>query len=883
MTPVPVPPAAADLPVAGVLDDVRAALADAGSVVVVAPPGSGKTTLVPLALLGESWLGDGRIVVTEPRRLAARAAAQRMAELLGEPVGRTVGYSVRQERRTSASTRIEVVTEGLLVRRLQADPSLDGIGAVLADEVHERSVDLDLALAMALDARDGLRDDLRLGAMSATIDPTPIAAWLGAPRSGDAAGPAPVVTAEGRTYPVEVRHVGRPRPGGDRGRAAVDAAVDATIAALGEIDGGVLVFLPGEAEIRRVVERLAGRVTSSVDVVALYGALGADDQDRALAPSPAGRRKVVVASAIAESSLTVPGIAAVVDAGLARRPRHDPGSGLSRLETVPVSAASADQRAGRAGRLGPGLALRLWDPTDRLRPLDEPEILSADLAGLALEVAAWGTTPDELRWLDPPPAAALAVAGELLVALGAIDDRGRCTADGHAMVALGAHPRIAHLLVRAAAAGHTGEAADLAAVLSENDLVAAPAGDRSADLGIRLDVLGGRRPPPGHETRRAAVARARRQARAWTGRLGGPGSGSGPGTGRRGQRKDAADVVDVGRLLVWAYPDRVARRRPTGAGGPSGAGDDPGGEARYLLANGRGARLRPRDPLAGEEWLVVASLDGGGDGRADGRIHLAAATSAEVVVDELGDRVLEADVVRWDEQSGEVVAQRQRSLGAIVLRASPLDTPPPELLASALADAVRSRGLDLLGRSDAARDLATRVGFLHGIDPSWPDLTDDALVADVDDWLPRHLGTARRVRDLGRVDLRNVMAERVGWQRLAEVDRLAPTHVELPTGRRAALRYEEDRVVLSVRLQEMLGASAGPTVAGGRVPVTLELLSPARRPIQVTTDLAGFWAGSYAQVRAEMRGRYPKHPWPEDPANATPTTRTKRAEGRRTP
>lgn len=803
-----------DLPVRDVLPSLVDQLGHAGTAVLEAPPGAGKTTLVPLALREAAWR-TGSIVVLEPRRIAARAAAARMAALLGEPVGRTVGFSTRDERRVSAATEVEVVTEGILVRRLQRDPTLEGVGVVVLDEFHERAIPADLALAFALECRGMVRDDLRVLVMSATLEGGRVADLL-----AEEGTPAPVVTSHGRIHPVETVHEPVPRDadiGETTGMAVRRALADAM--------GDLLVFLPGQREIHRAANVLRGL---DAEVVPLYGALPPKEQQRALAPVT-GRRRIVLATDIAESSLTVPGVRTVVDAGWARRPRFDPNTGMSRLHTVRVSRASADQRRGRAAREGPGRCVRLWPDTEALVEQSPPSIAEEDLAPTALEVAAWGTPVDELALLDQPPAATWDAAVELLRGLDGLDVDGRLTDHGRAMAALPVHPRLAHMALRAAPEEQR-LAAELAALLAERDVLVG--GD--ADIERRVKALRGQRVGA---VRAPTLKRVRQDADRLHTRLG----------GGKGAPLDAA-----GRLLASAYPDRIAKRRAR-------RGD-------FVMAGGRGASLPESDPLAGEELLAVADVD---RGSTVARIYLAAGLDATDVEPLVGVRAH----VAWED--GDVVARRQRVLGALVLSDSPLADPDPEAVREALVEGVRRTGLHLLPWRKTVQGLRDRLGHLHraAADDGWPPMDDEALLDTLEDWLAPFLTTARRRADLGKVDLAAALMSRVPYQLHSRVDELAPTHVTVPTGSRIRVDYAGARPVLAVRLQEMFGATKTPTVAGE--PVLLHLLSPAQRPVQVTDDLAGFWAGSYAQVRAEMRGRYPKHPWPENPAEATPTRRAK--------
>ncbi|MCP5371485.1 MAG: ATP-dependent helicase HrpB [Hyphomicrobiales bacterium] len=834
LSPAGGPPRA--LPIQAVLPDLCRALDAAPAAVVAAAPGAGKTTGVPLALLGRPWMDGRRLVVLEPRRLAARAAARRMAALLDEEVGGTVGYRTRLESRIGPGTRIEVVTEGVLARRVQADPELAGVGAVLFDEFHERSAQADLALALCLDVQRALRPDLRLVVMSATLDTAAVAGLLGG---------APVIECPVPSFPVETRYLDGPRPALRDLEPAVAAAVRR---AHGETAGGILVFLPGEREIRRVEALLAeAGLGPDTDVEPLYGALPPARQDAAIAPAPAGRRKVVLATAIAETSLTIADITVVVDGGFMRGPRFDPRTGLTRLETLRVTRDSADQRRGRAGRVAAGTCVRLWSEAEHrtLQPHRGAEILEADLAPLALDLALWGVRDAaDLSWLDPPPAAALTQARDLLADLGALDGAGAVTGHGRAMAGLALHPRLAHMVLRGRDLGLGGLACDLAALLGEGEILARPPGARTAELASRLEALHAK----GAAGVRAGVrARARTLAQRWRRHLG---LGVAPG-----------DPRDAGRLVALAYPDRVARRRP-------------GGPARYVMANGRGAALDDADPLAGEPFLAVAQVDGAAG---DGRVFLAAPLARDDLEDLFADRIVDAERVVWDPRAEAVQANRRRLLGRLVLAETPLDPPPADAVTAAVCDGIRRLGLEALPWT---RDLIAwrhRVAFAadHDPDGGWPDLSDGALLDGLEDWLGPFLAGVGRRAQFARIDLAAALRGRLAWDRRRRLDDLAPAEVTVPSGARRTVDYGETPPVLAVKLQEMFGQEDTPRVAGGRVALALHLLSPAGRPLQVTRDLAGFWRTGYASVRAEMRGRYPKHPWPEDPMSATPTARTK--------
>ncbi|WP_114391730.1 ATP-dependent helicase HrpB [Oleisolibacter albus] len=820
------------LPIESVLPPLLAALSASPNAVLQAPPGAGKTTRVPLALLDQPWVGDGRIIMLEPRRLAARGAARRMAQMLGEEVGGTVGYRVRLDSRVSARTRIEVVTEGIFLRQLQADPALEGVAAVLFDEFHERSLDADLSLAFCRQSQTLLREDLRLLVMSATLDGEPVAALL---------GDAPILTSEGRSYPVETRWA--EPPAGER----LEEWTARTIRrALGEEAGSLLVFLPGGGEIRRVERTLAeAALPAHVLVTPLYGDLALEAQDAAIRPAPPGQRKVVLATSIAETSLTIDGIRVVIDAGQSRLARFDPRSGMGRLETVRVSRASADQRRGRAGRLEPGVCIRLWsEAADRaLQPFTPAEILRADLAPLALELANWGVTDAaELPWLDPPPDAALAQARALLTELGALDAAGRITPHGRRMAGLGLHPRLAHLVLVGAARGKARLACRIAALLGERDLLRGPG--RDADLRTRLELLQDRGGERGVD--RGALHQVREAARQLERQLKAP-----PGNG---------DHEDAGALLALAYPDRIGQRRPGQAG-------------QFRLSNGKGASLDPVDPLATAEFLAVADLDGQGG---SARIFLAAPLTLAELEEDFADQIQGRDSVQWDGREGLVLARRQRRLAALVLEDRPLPNPPVELVLPALLAGIREMGLRCLPWTPALEAWRLRVGFLRRHDERWPDVSDAGLLSTLEDWLAPYLTGVTRRSHLERVDLHAALTGLLDWSRQQELDRLAPTHLTVPTGSRIPIDYASDEPVLAVRLQEMFGQAQTPTVLGGRVPVLLHLLSPAHRPVQVTRDLVSFWASGYREVKKDLAGRYPRHYWPDDPLVAEPTARAKR-------
>ncbi len=836
------------LPVEPVLPDLRRALADTGVAVLQAPPGAGKTTLVPLALLDESWLAGRKILLLEPRRLAARAAARRMAELLGTQLGGTVGYRIRRDSTVGPGTRIEVVTEGILTRMIQDDPSLDPIGLVVFDEFHERSIHADLGLALTLESRAVLRPGLRVLVMSATLESGSVSALL---------GNAPVITSEGRSHPVETRYLPR------RPDTRVEAAVASTVRrALAEDRGDVLVFLPGQGEIRRVAELLADPpLGPTVSVLSLYGNLSQAEQDAAIRPSPPGRRKVVLSTSIAETSLTIEGVQVVIDSGLARVPRFSPGSGMTRLTTVRVSRGAADQRRGRAGRTGPGICYRLWARAEdhQLLPHDTPEILEADLTPLALELAVAGvSSPAELKWLDPPPAAALAEAGALLRQLGALDGHGRVTPHGRRMSGLGTHPRLSHLLVRGAELGAPALSADLAALIEERDFLGGHSGPADADLQLRLELLGARDLPGMHHNwtvDRGRVERVRAESRAWRATL------REASTGVRSTATAKDDPPSPGLLLALAYPDRVGRRRTGQAG-------------RFLLRNGQGVAT-DSPALLHTDFIVAAQLDGA---RRESRVWLAAPVTEGEVLALFGDQVESEEVVEWNDQIGALTAARRTRLGAIVLSEKPLKDPDPRLVLAALGEWMARAGLGVLIWSEDSRAVRDRLAFVRRLlGPPWPDVSDPALLANLEPWLGPDLVGVRRRGDLERIDPGRALLGLLGWEERQALDHLAPTHLTVPTGSRLRVDYSDPQApVLAVRLQEVFGLTETPRVGGGRVPVTMHLLSPARRPVQVTQDLAGFWRTSYFDVRKELRGRYPKHYWPDDPLVAEPRRGTKK-------
>jgi ATP-dependent helicase HrpB len=850
-----------DLPIHAVLPDLLAALRAGSSAVLVAPPGAGKTTAVAPPLLGEPWC-TGEILLLSPRRLAARAAAERMAQLAGEPVGRTFGYATRLDTKRSAATRVTVLTEGIFRNRIQADPELAGISAVLFDEVHERSLDSDFGLALALDAQGALRPDLRLVAMSATLDGERFGRLMG----GEDHQATPLIESAGRSFPIAYRHLGR-----DATQRIEDAVAAACRQALAEeAEGGILAFLPGVAEIERTAERL-DRLAPNVVLHRLHGSLDPAEQRAAIGPSLPGTRKLVLATSIAETSLTLDGVRIVVDSGLARRPRYDRAAGVTRLSTERVSQAAATQRAGRAGRQAPGVVYRLWEAaaTAGLPPYDPPEILEADLSALLLDCGIWGVAdPAELRWLDPPPAPAVAEARMRLGALGAIDGDGRPTAHGKAIAALPLPPRLAHMLVAAAPLGLTTVAAEVAVLLSERGL-----GGDSTDLSQRRQRWRGER------GKRADAARG--LARRWAQLAPLPErEGLGGGLAIRPSRGEAAlhrappptpqpppfqgGGVE-GLCVALAYPDRIARRR------------DASGET-WASVGGRGFKLDPLSPLAREEWLAVAETQG----IAAGARILSAAPIDRAAIEQLyGDRIQDVRAVRFDPATGGVTATRERRLGALRLGGGPDDRPDPAAIAAALLAGVRAGGVALLPWPEGTARLRERAAFARRFDETLPDLADAALIESLDHWLPPLIEGRRRLDAIPPGDLANALQGLLGWDKGRTVDRLAPDRLSTPAGSSHPIDYAADGgPTVELRPQALFGLATHPTVGDGRVPLILSLTSPAGRPIQTTRDLPGFWAGSWTAVAKEMRGRYPRHPWPDDPAAADPTLRTKKASQR---
>ncbi|KWT72031.1 ATP-dependent helicase HrpB [Hyphomicrobium sulfonivorans] len=820
---------AAALPIDTVLGELRAALVARNAAVLIAPPGAGKTTRVPLALMDEAWLAGRKILVLEPRRIAARGAAERMAHTLGEAVGQRVGLRTRLMTKVSAQTRIEVVTEGIFTRMILDDPELHGVGAVLFDEFHERSLDADLGLALALDCQSALREDLRIVPMSATLDGGRVAQML---------GDAPAIVSEGRAYPVETRYVGR-----DANVRIEDRMTDAVLRALREERGSILAFLPGQGEIRRVEERLRERIIdTSVILAPLYGAMDVRAQDLALEPAADGTRKVVLATSIAETSITIEGVRIVIDSGLARVPRFEPDVGVTRLETMRTSRASADQRRGRAGRTEPGVCYRLWDEaqTQSLPAFAEPEIRSADLASLLLDCAEWGANdPRALRWLDTPSQAAIDAAREELQALAALDGEGRITPGGRALRSLPLPPRLARMIIAAAEQGCAQDAADIAAVMVERGL-----GGNDVDLDIRLENFRRDRGRRATDMRKLAAGWARAAEK----RVGSQGG------------ENSTENLSTARLLALAYPDRLGKAR--------------GARGQFLLANGRGAVMDALHPLARSSFIVAAELSGAA---AATRILLCAGADEADVLASAEGRVHEAVEVDFDPASSALRARHVRRLDAIVLASEPRAIEHGADTACAFAEALGRYGIERLPWSKPQQQLRERLAFLRSTgDDSWPDLSTDTLTAGVADWLAPFLNGKSRLADIGADDLGAALDALLPWNVRRRIDDEAPTHFEAPTGNRHAIDYgAAGGPALHIRVQELFGLKQHPALANGKLPLTLHLLSPAHRPIQITRDLPGFWRGSWAAVKAEMKGRYPRHPWPDDPASALPTARAK--------
>ncbi len=826
-----------DFPITGLLPQILAALVAHPRLVLEAPPGAGKTTQVPLALLAASWRGDGKLLMLEPRRVAARAAAGFMAQQLGEAVGETVGYRIRFENKVSARTRIEVVTEGILTRMIQDDPTLDCVAAILFDEFHERHLAGDLGLALALDVQAQLRPDLRIVVMSATLDGERLANFLDAPRLSSA----------GRSYSVPVAHVAARRD------EAVPFQLKRCVGeALKKHPGDVLVFLPGQREIADAERQLAELPANEIAVIALHGELPIERQSEALSPDPQGRRRVVLATNVAESSVTLPGVRVVIDVGLAREPRFDPSSGFSRLETVAISQASADQRSGRAGRVADGWAYRLWPESQRLEPTRTPEIAHSELSSLRLEFAAWGSA--ELRFLDAPPSGAFAAAEDLLVRLGALDEDKRITAFGKRMLALGTHPRLAAMLLSASNDSESALAADLAALVEARDPLKGPRRDDWATRWQALSAFRQGRAP--NDASRGALAAIDQAAKQW----------------RRRIRCDVAPSSSVpahllGDLLLHAFPERIARQHPT----------DP---RRYQLANGRMARLLDDSALYGEPWIVATELRF----EAKDSLVLRAAPLDETRLErDFPERFVERDFVRWDGETRALISRREKRFDKIVLSSKPAGRPDPALSAQALCAAVVELGLDALPWTEPLQQFRARVRCLHEWLPDLglPDFSKAALLATIEHWLrPAFMGKTR-LDALSEQELGEALRSKIDWGMRQKLDQLAPSHITVPSGMNRSIAYTIDdhshaaAPVLAVKLQELFGLADTPRIADGRVPVLLHLLSPGGKPLQVTQDLRGFWERTYPEVKKEMKGRYPRHPWPDDPWTATATHRAK--------
>lgn len=821
------------LPIQDILPELKAVLSSPGNAVLVAPPGSGKTTRIPLALVNESWLQGKRILLLEPRRLAARAAARYMARMLGEQPGETVGYRVRLDSCVGPKTRIEVITEGILTRMLQTDQALEGVGLILFDEFHERSLHADLGLALALEAQTVLREDLRLLIMSATLEAEPVAALLGS---------APVLTSSGQAFPVETHYLER------RTESSLESIVAQTVfTALADSSGDILVFLPGAGEIRRVQAKLSeSGITKQVRVTPLYGNMPPAAQDAALLPSPDEVRKVILATAIAETSLTVEGVGIVIDSGLMRVPRYSPRTGLTRLETVRVSRQTAEQRRGRAGRLGPGICYRLWSRQEDLylEPSNTPEILAADLTSLALELAAWGVnTSEQLLWLDSPPEAAFLQARTLLVKLGALEVGGNITAHGRLMAQSGLHPRLAHMIIKAIEIGLGNLACELAAILNERDFFQGNGNRADVDLRLRLEAV--REQEKGKYREESLIWRIKAESERLKRDFSIPSN-----------RQDT--VEDCGLVLAFAYPDRIGQLR-------SGGG--------FLLENGRGASMHELQSLAHSPYIVAADLDGQGT---DSRIFLAAPIHYEQLRRYLSRQIAAGTSVTWDAAAQAVRAKSYERLGAILLKESPCASPNPDDVMAALLSGVALEGLSILPWTKTAQHLRERLLFVWHQTEGWPDVSDEKLLATLENWLGPYVYSLTSQAELAKLNLSAILANMLTWQQRQELDEYAPTHMVVPSGQRIAINYSNPLCpVLAVKLQEMFGLKETPCIARGKVTLTLELLSPAQRPVQVTRDLDSFWRTTYFEVKKDLMGRYPKHYWPDDPVTAVPTHRVR--------
>lgn len=828
------------LPIDEILPELVKTLGTVNHAVLVAAPGAGKTTRVPLALRTEAWLQNRKIVMLVPRRLAARQAAAYMAALLGEQVGETVGYRVKRESRVGPATRIEVITEGILTRMLQDDPELSDVGLLIFDEFHERNLHADLGLALSLQAQSLFREDLRILVMSATLEAEPVSALL---------GNAPVIVSEGRVYPVETHFLANPLEG-----RLEEAVVQVIQKALSQEAGDMLVFLPGAKEIHRVQHLLeqSGSVTD-VRIAPLYGNLAQEEQDRAILPDQAGKRKIVLATSIAETSLTVEGIRIVIDSGLKRVPRFSPRTGMTRLLTTKVSKAAAEQRRGRAGRLMPGVCYRLWtEQEDRmLIPQQTPEMLEADLTVLALELALWGVaSPEELNWLNPPPKAAMAQAQELLIQLGALDDRSQITPHGRVLAVMGIHPRLGHMIHKANEIGQGELACELAVLLEERDIVRGRDASVDTDMRTRVELLRqvaskqGVVLPVDAATCRRLWQEAAHLKRLWT-------------TGQSGVGSTSSYLDVTGRVLAFAYPDRIAQRR---------------GDGRYLLRNGRGAAFSAQQSLAASPYIVAAQLD---DQGTDSRIQLAARVEERELLLDCAKQITEQVSVWWENSAGAVRSRKQKHLGAILLAESAAEAEPDAIL-SALLEGIRQQGLEMLPWSRQARQYRERLLFMHRLEEGWPNVEDEALLDSLEEWLAPHVYGYKSKEDLQALSVAMLLEGMLSWEQRRQLDELAPTHVIVPSSSKIPVDYSDPAApVLAVRLQELFGWQDTPRIGRNRVPLTLHLLSPAHRPVQVTRDLASFWAHTYFDVKKDLKGRYPKHYWPDDPLVAIPTNRTR--------
>ncbi len=825
------------LPIDTILPQLLGALSQQPNVVLQAAPGAGKTTRVPLALLDQNWLGKQKIIMLEPRRLAARSAALYMASLRGERVGKTIGYRTRLDSKITATTRIEVVTEGILTRLIQQDPELSGYGLVIFDEFHERNLQGDLGLALTLEAQSALRDDLKILVMSATLDADPVANLL---------GNAPVITSQGRSYPVEIIYGQRPEP-----RQLIQAISRTILKALADEAGDLLVFLPGVGEIQRLKRLLEeADLAGNIQLCPLYGDLPRDAQQQAINPSLDGERKIVLATSIAETSLTIEGVRVVVDSGLQRQPRFDPQSGMSRLETTALTQASATQRSGRAGRVAAGVCYRLWSQEDHKRLLAHrrAEIMEADLADLTLELARWGVSdPGELKWLERPPTAAYAQAQTLLQQLGALDDKQRITAHGEAMAALGMHPRLAHMVLLGEQLGLGSLACEVAALLGERDII--KGSYRDADLRQRIELL--QQNPRSPQLNRSAVQRVQLTARRWQQQL------------NTGETQHPAQ--HCGLLLAFAYPDRIAQHRG-------------GGEPRYRLSNGRGACFKEHQAISDEAYLVIAELDAG---QRESQIFLAAPVTRVELEQHLVSQIKTQRIVGWENRSATVQAKQQRKLGALVLEEHELKGLPQEQITQGLIEGIRQNGLRVLPWDRESETVRARLTLLHthqaeiSGDERWPEVSEQALLDTLETWLAPYISGFSKLSHLKKLKLKTILLSQLSWSQQQQLEQEAPSHIEVPSGSRIKIDYQQSPPVLAARLQELFGMLETPRIAAGKITLTIHLLSPAQRPIQVTQDLASFWASTYQEVKKDLKGRYPKHYWPDDPYQAEATRRVR--------